>query len=313
MKKIILILACTMLGLNACTTNESITPNNPTASGEVTGTKSTPSNAIIASGTVVSMNYTLRTDATNGPILETTVESVAKSEGLYQSGATYQPFQVLIGATPAQVIPGFEKGLLGMKVGEKKTIEVIPSEGYGESMMTREFTKYEIAPTFSVTLDKSRFQDTITETVNRSLLGAEGTSVRIGQTLTGGNAMTAVVRKIDGDMITLEIDNKNHPFYKKKFAVGTKVSQNGINWKITAIQGTGATFDIENTNSPFYGKNFAVGSSVTLPKDPKSEMSQTGTITIESMSGETIVAKLPNPHRLAGKKLYFDIEVLDIK
>ncbi len=312
MKKIIITLACATLALSACTMNENST-QNLTPSGEVSGTKNTPSKSVVASGTVVSLNYTLHTDSAKGKVIETTVESIAKSEGLYQSGAKYQPYQVLIGATPAQVIPGFEKGLLGMKVGEKKTIEVIPSEGYGESTTSREFSKYEIAPTFTVTLDKSKFQDKISETVNRSMLGEDGANVRIGQTLTGGNAMTAIVRKIDGDMITLEIENKNHPFYGKKFAVGTKVSQDGFNWTIKSINGTGATFDIENTNSPFYGKKFAVGSSVDMPTDPTSGMTQTGTITIESMSGETVVAKLPNPHPLGGKTLYFDIEVTDIK
>jgi FKBP-type peptidyl-prolyl cis-trans isomerase len=41
-----------------------------------------------------------------------------------------RPFTVLIG--DQRVIPGFEEGMLGMKVGEKRTI-FIPSElGYGE-------------------------------------------------------------------------------------------------------------------------------------------------------------------------------------
>jgi FKBP-type peptidyl-prolyl cis-trans isomerase SlpA len=31
-----------------------------------------------------------------------------------------------------QLIPGFENGLIGMTVGEKKTIEIDPSDAYGE-------------------------------------------------------------------------------------------------------------------------------------------------------------------------------------
>jgi FKBP-type peptidyl-prolyl cis-trans isomerase len=42
---------------------------------------------------------------------------------------TFQPFEVIIGTNG--VIPGFEKGLLGMKKGEKKTIMVPPELGYG--------------------------------------------------------------------------------------------------------------------------------------------------------------------------------------
>jgi FKBP-type peptidyl-prolyl cis-trans isomerase 2 len=36
----------------------------------------------------------------------------------------YTPFSVMLGSN--QVIPGFENGIMGMKKGEKKTIEVPP-------------------------------------------------------------------------------------------------------------------------------------------------------------------------------------------
>ncbi|MDD9952943.1 MAG: peptidylprolyl isomerase [Candidatus Woesearchaeota archaeon] len=40
-----------------------------------------------------------------------------------------EPLEFAVGEH--KVIPGFEKAFLGMKVGEKKTIEVPPEEGYG--------------------------------------------------------------------------------------------------------------------------------------------------------------------------------------
>ena len=47
-----------------------------------------------------------------------------------------QPFEFLLGASPQQVISGWEKGLLekgGMKVGEKRRFIIPPDMGYGAS------------------------------------------------------------------------------------------------------------------------------------------------------------------------------------
>ena len=41
-----------------------------------------------------------------------------------------EPFEFLLGE--GNVIPGFENGILGMEVGEKKTITVPPGEAYGQ-------------------------------------------------------------------------------------------------------------------------------------------------------------------------------------
>lgn len=45
----------------------------------------------------------------------------------YTSG---QPFSVQLGAQ--QVVPGFEQGILGMRKGEKRTVTIPPSLGYGD-------------------------------------------------------------------------------------------------------------------------------------------------------------------------------------
>lgn len=307
MKKLLIAVACATIGLSSCGMDSNQNTDTPPSKNPNVST-TTGSKSVVASGTVVSLNYTLHQDKADGKVLESTVESVAKSEGLYQTGGRYQPFQVLVGAVPAQVIPGFEKGLLGMKVGEKKVIEVSPKDGYGEDTIVRPVSKYEIAPSFTVTLDKSKFQDKVTEKVSKAMLGEDGKTVTVGKTLNGANGMTAVVKNIDDDTVTLEIDNKAHPFYGKKFVVGAKANQEGMEWTIKSINGTGATFDIVNTKSPFYGKNFVVGASAQIPG-----ATQSGTIVIESMSGDTISVKMPNEHPLHGKTLFFEVEIVDIK
>lgn len=41
-----------------------------------------------------------------------------------------EPLNVVLGQ--GSLIPGFESGLLGLSLGDKKTIEIEPEEGYGE-------------------------------------------------------------------------------------------------------------------------------------------------------------------------------------
>ena len=70
----------------------------------------------IESGKTISLNYTGKFD--DGHVFDSSL----------QEGRS--PLSTVLGN--GNLIPGFEKGLLGLKEGEKKTIEVEPTEGYGE-------------------------------------------------------------------------------------------------------------------------------------------------------------------------------------
>jgi len=70
----------------------------------------------ITNGSSVSVNYTGRLE--DGTIFDTSLHE----------GRT--PLTATLGQ--GQLIPGFENGLMGMAVGEKKTIEINPSDAYGE-------------------------------------------------------------------------------------------------------------------------------------------------------------------------------------
>ncbi len=74
-------------------------------------------NQVVKNGDTVSVQYT-------GKLTDGTVfDSTANHGG--------QPFTFTVGA--GQVIQGWDQGLLGMKVGEKRTLTIPPSLGYGES------------------------------------------------------------------------------------------------------------------------------------------------------------------------------------
>lgn len=254
MYKYILILS--LLILASCNRSQPGTPA-PTATPTtpVTSTAATIETPKMQNPTV-SLNYTLREGAADGKILETTKEDVAKANNLYKSGATYAPFEVTLGTN--SVIPGFERGIASMSKGEKKTIEVLPIDGYGEASMKRTVRESEVSPEFTITTDRAQFEDTSVQTVQKSLLGEQGKSLVEGQTLTGGANVTAKVTKIDGENVTLLIDNKENPFYGKKLEVGAVAKKEKITFTLKALTDKTVTVLIKNEESPFSGKPFVV-------------------------------------------------------
>lgn len=69
-------------------------------------------------GDILVMNYTGK--LTNGTVFDSNVDPKFNH---------VQPFQFTLGA--GQVIKGWDEGLVGMKVGEKKTLTIAPEKGYG--------------------------------------------------------------------------------------------------------------------------------------------------------------------------------------
>jgi FKBP-type peptidyl-prolyl cis-trans isomerase len=94
-------------------------PNN-VASNIPTDTNTVGEGEVAKAGDVVSMNYTGRLE--NGTVFDSNVDPKFNH---------VQPFEFTLGA--GQVISGWDKGIVGMKVGEKKTLTIPPEDGYGAS------------------------------------------------------------------------------------------------------------------------------------------------------------------------------------
>jgi FKBP-type peptidyl-prolyl cis-trans isomerase 2 len=136
--------------------------------------------ATIADGKQVSLEFTLSLDD------KTKVQSnVGQEPMVYQHGAH-------------QIIPGLEKQLTGLKVGETKHVEVSPEEGYGP-------------------IDPKRTQE-----VEKDKIPEEAR--KVGAKLTGrgpqGQMMYAEVKEIKGDTAILDL---NHPLAGKKLIFDVKV------------------------------------------------------------------------------------------
>jgi len=78
-------------------------------------------------GDKVKVDYSLYV---NDKLFQTTMIEDAKSSNIYDEKVTYKPFEFVIGSN--SVLKKFEDTVKKMNVGEEKTIELLPSEAYGE-------------------------------------------------------------------------------------------------------------------------------------------------------------------------------------
>ncbi len=74
----------------------------------------------------VSVNYV--GSLQNGQVFDTSLQSEAQKAGLPQR-PSYEPLEFKVGA--GQMIPGFDKAVVGMKKGEEKTVTINPEDAYG--------------------------------------------------------------------------------------------------------------------------------------------------------------------------------------
>jgi FKBP-type peptidyl-prolyl cis-trans isomerase len=107
-----LLACCLILGLAACGEDAVTGPTDITTEEITVGTGATA-----AVGDVVTLHYIL--SLTNGNVLQSSYTDI---------GA---PITIQIGA--GQVIPGFERGIVGMRVGGKRRVTIPPSLAYGSA------------------------------------------------------------------------------------------------------------------------------------------------------------------------------------
>jgi FKBP-type peptidyl-prolyl cis-trans isomerase 2 len=122
----------------------------------------------IKAGKIVTLDYTLCLE--NGDEVEST------------SGRS--PFEFTCGE--GNIIHGLEKGLLGLEMGDKKTITVIPAEAYGERN-----------PEAMRTIGKEQFP------AGMRLEVGESYSTRDKQ----GQTVVFAISDIDGDTVTIDFNH----------------------------------------------------------------------------------------------------------
>ena len=134
----------------------------------------------VQDGQVVSMEYTLRVD---GEVLDT-------STG-------HEPLEFLQGA--GNIIPGLEQEVLGMAVGESKTVIVQPEDGYGA-------------------IDPDAFVDVPRDQFPAEIPMEEGVEIQV--TDENGHPMSARINSFTDDNVQLDF---NHPLAGKELHFDMKI------------------------------------------------------------------------------------------
>ena len=86
------------------------------------------SDRTVENGDTISVDYVGKLE--DGTIFDTSIKEVAVEAGIYNQNRDYKPLTFTVGA--GQMIKGFDEGVVGMKEGEEKTLEIPPEEAYGE-------------------------------------------------------------------------------------------------------------------------------------------------------------------------------------
>ncbi|MEA1966355.1 MAG: peptidylprolyl isomerase [Euryarchaeota archaeon] len=131
--------------------------------------------AVVKEGDQVLVDYTGRLD--DGTVFDTSVRDVAIETGVYDPNRDYQPIGFTVGA--GQMIKGFDSGVIGMAVGEEKTLTLPPEDAYGvyredmvQTVPVEELSAIGITPALGEKLTNSRGQQvgTITNLTNTSVV-----------------------------------------------------------------------------------------------------------------------------------------------
>ncbi len=108
---------------------------------------------------------------------------------VFDTSREREPFSLTLGN--AQVIPGFEQGIMGMEVGQTRTVTLPPDQAYGAY---RDELKIDV--------QKADFPENITPEVGQ----------RLQMNQSDGSTVNLVVTNMDGESVTLDA---NHPLAGK--------------------------------------------------------------------------------------------------
>ncbi len=152
----------------------------------------------VENGDTVSVWYAGSTP--DGKVFDTNVVADAKAAKTFQSGRVYDTLDFQVGA--GQMIKGFDTGVLGMKVGETKTVSILPKDGYGEtnpqaivSMPIKDLEAAGIDPVVGTKVNTQSGASGVIKSINASNATIDFNHFLAGQTLKFKITLEKLVKK----------------------------------------------------------------------------------------------------------------------
>src|SRR5690348_12211245 len=122
--------------------------------------------------------------AQNGDKVRVHYHGKLRTGETFDSSNGREPLEFTVGS--GQVIPGFEEGVKGMKVGDKKTVEIGVNDAYGQKQdeMIIEFPR-------------EQFPQDVNPEVGQQLMMSNG----------GGQSFPVVITKVGEETVTLDANH----------------------------------------------------------------------------------------------------------
>ncbi len=171
----------------------------------------------VKNGDNISVDYVGRIEG--GNVFDASIESVARQNDVYNQGRKYQPLNFTVGK--GEVIKGFDEGVIGMKVGDTKTITIRPEKGYGPINPSK-ISTYPIIQSFpAMTTISSAFE------------------IPAGQfnTIFGPNHSVGDIVNFPNSNVNLTVKNISTANVSLAYnlGVGYKIYQKGAPWNETVV------------------------------------------------------------------------------
>jgi peptidylprolyl isomerase len=123
--------------------------------------------------------------AKNGDKVQVHYTGKLNDGSVFDSSVGRDPLEFTLGG--GRMIPGFEKGVLGMAVGESKTIRILADEAYGQR-----------DPERVLKIERSQFPPHVNPEIGQQLQLRDP----------GGHVIMVVVAEVGDELVTLD---GNHP------------------------------------------------------------------------------------------------------
>ena len=291
-KRIISIIAILLIFLLAfaASKNFDIDPSSSSSSPALT----------VDIGDTVSVNYIGR--FTDNKVFDTSYELIAKENDLYVEGRSYAVLTFKVGA--GQMIKGFDDAVVGMALGETKTVTIPPEDAYGAS-------DPEMVIDIPTSLDRIMYLEREFDISSSDFDNAFGKEPILDDIVGATFPWNFTVKEISPENITLE--------YMMEIDDTFIMPQTAWNSTVTEKNGTTLTI-IQNPEEGQIIQTLFGPASITFTEDTISLqvnaetgqeiMTPYGQGTVVSVSEGSITFDLNPP--MAGKTLIFDITVENV-